>query len=128
VGGSGDTVLVVDDEPSIRLLCRVNLELEGYVVLEAGTLEEARARLAESLVDAVLLDVHVGAQSGIAFLRELRDDHPGLPVAFLTGSSPVDLAEHRKADGVVMKPFTLEHLSGAVRRLVAPGRRLDSPA
>ena len=36
-------VLVVDDEPSIRLLCRINLELEGFDVLEAGTLAEARA-------------------------------------------------------------------------------------
>ena len=37
-------VLVVDDAPSLRLLCRVNLELEGYRVLEAGTLAEAAAR------------------------------------------------------------------------------------
>ena len=53
-GGSSRTVLVVDDEQAIRLLCRVNLELDGYVVLEAGTLDEARAHLDRIDVDAVL--------------------------------------------------------------------------
>ena len=48
MGGEGGhthvkTVLVVDDERSLRLLCRVNLELEGHVVHEAGTLAEARS-------------------------------------------------------------------------------------
>ena len=45
-GTAAQTVLVVDDDDSLRLLCRVNLELDGYRVLEAGSLAEAREALA----------------------------------------------------------------------------------
>ena len=51
-------VLVVDDEPAIRLLCRVNLELGGYAVKEAGSVAEARERLAEGGLAVVLLKCH----------------------------------------------------------------------
>ena len=60
----GGAVLIVDDEPSIRLLCRVNLELEGYRVVEAETLAEARSALAEESFALVLLDLQIGAESG----------------------------------------------------------------
>src|SRR5262249_31925716 len=55
-------VLVVDDEPAIRLLCRVNLEIGGYTVREAGTLGEAREQLAAGPIDVALLDVHIGTE------------------------------------------------------------------
>ena len=48
-------VLVVDDEPSIRLLCRVNLELDGHVVLEAETLAAAR-KTVEAAMSAMIWD------------------------------------------------------------------------
>jgi DNA-binding response OmpR family regulator len=116
---SGPTVLVVDDEPSIRLLCRVNLELEGCTVRESGSLDQARSELGHGDIDVVLLDVHVGSRDGAELLAELRHDHPGLPVAMLTGSaSHAELAE-TEADAVLFKPFTLEELTGTVRALTA---------
>ncbi len=119
VESSGHTVLVVDDDPSIRLLCRVNLELEGCTVREAGSLDQARSELGQGGVDVVLLDVHVGSSDGAELLTELRRDHPGLPVAMLTGSaSHAELAE-TEADAVLFKPFTLEQLTGTVRALTA---------
>ena len=54
------TVLVVDDAQAIRLLCRVNLELDGHRVLEAGTIGAAREAARRLEVSLVLLDVHVG--------------------------------------------------------------------
>jgi DNA-binding response OmpR family regulator len=117
VDSPSHTALVVDDDPSIRFLCRVNLELEGWRVREAGTLEHARDELAAGAVDVVLLDVHVGAESGADFLDELRADHPGLPVAMLTGTSGAPLLTGI-ADAVIPKPFTLEQLTGTVRALV----------
>ena len=110
------TVLVVDDEPSIRLLCKVNLEVEGYYVVEAGTLDEARDRLDEERVDVVLLDVHIAGEDGRAFLRELRDRGPGPAVAYLSGSFDVERGGEG-ADGVIAKPFQLEELSQTVARL-----------
>jgi DNA-binding NtrC family response regulator len=119
-------VLVVDDDASIRLLCRINLELEGWTVREAATLDDAREELADGIVEVVLLDVHVGMDSGVEFLEELRRDHPDTPVALLTGSvgAPGALDEIG-ADAVVSKPFTLEQLAGTVRTL-ASGRRIES--
>ncbi len=113
------TVLVVDDDPSIRLLCRVNLELEGCTVREAGSLDQAREVLARGDVEVVLLDVHVGSRDGAELLAEIRHDHPGLPVAMLTGSADLPVVEGIKADAVLFKPFTLEQLTGTVRALTA---------
>lgn len=108
------TVLVVDDEPSIRLLCRVNLELDGFRVLEASSLAEARAVLAESRPDVVLLDVHLGNEQGPTLLPELA----GIPVALLTGSVDVNELRRGSAEPVIPKPFPLELLTSTVRRLV----------
>jgi DNA-binding NtrC family response regulator len=111
------TVLVVDDEASIRFLCRVNLELDGWAVREAATLDEARAELLGGDVNVVLLDVHVGTQSGIDYLDELRHDHPGVSVALLTGSVGTPILEGTAPDAVLPKPFTLEQLAETVSRL-----------
>jgi DNA-binding response OmpR family regulator len=112
------TVLIVDDDAAIRLLCRVNLELEGYRVLEASYLDEARATLAEESVDVVLLDLHIGTERGIDLLRELRRDTPNLAVALLTGSPQERFPdEEEKADAVISKPFEIEELGRTVRRL-----------
>ena len=117
------TVLVVDDEPSIRLLCRVNLELEGYRVLEAGTLAEARSAVAGERVDVALLDVHVGADDGRDFLRELREHRPEVQVALLSGSAAREQIAREQADALIPKPFVLEEMLATVARLAnAPAR------
>ena len=120
--GVGHFVLVVDDEPSIRLLCKVNLELEGYRVLEADTLDEARRHLRESDVDAVLLDVHVGAEDGRELVREIRSGWPSAGIALFSGSSEVGAATTAGADAVIPKPFLLEQLIGTVGKLVSGAR------
>jgi DNA-binding response OmpR family regulator len=115
----GTTVLVVDDDDALRLLCRVNLELDGYRVLEAQTLPAARDLLATEAVDVVLLDVHVGHEDGVDLLRELRSARPSLPVALFTGTAdPVEVGEG--ADAVITKPFAIGDLGATVARLVAP--------
>jgi DNA-binding NtrC family response regulator len=119
------TVLVVDDDQSIRFLCRVNLELDGWTVREAATLDEARHELSEGEVAVVLLDVHVGSQSGGDLLTEIREAYPGVAVALLTGSVGSPSLDPGAADGVVPKPFTLDQLRQTVRGL-AP-RAAQSP-
>jgi DNA-binding NtrC family response regulator len=119
-------VLVVDDDSSIRLLCRINLELEGWTVREAESLAEARRELAAVDVAVVLLDVHVGLESGVQFLDELKRDHPRLPVAMLTGSVERSTIADLPAEAVIAKPFTLDQLSETVRVLAAGGR-VESP-
>jgi DNA-binding response OmpR family regulator len=122
VDSSGHTILVVDDDSSIRFLCRVNLELEGWTVREAATIDDARDELTAGPVALVLLDVHVGTSSGAEFLDELRRDRPGLPVAMLTGSVGAPSVDELAPDAVITKPFTLDELTDTVRALVAAGR------
>jgi DNA-binding response OmpR family regulator len=115
----GHTVLVVDDDASIRFLCRVNLELDGWEVREAGNLADAREALADGGVAVALLDVHIGGSNGLDFLDELRRDHPALPVAMLTGSVGTPTFSDVAADAVLAKPFTPEQLGETVRTLAS---------
>jgi two-component system, OmpR family, response regulator len=114
------TILVVDDDASLRLLCRVNLELDGYRVVEARSVAEAEEILAAGGVDLVLLDVHIGLDDGIALMRSLRRRKHTASVVLFTGSAQLDAETRAEADGVVPKPFRLEELldvvSGLVRR------------
>jgi DNA-binding NtrC family response regulator len=111
-GGKRATVLVVDDDPSLRLLCRVNLELEGYRVVEAGDVDAARTALIEEDVDVILLDVHLGNQNGLALLPSIGEH--GRAVALLTGSPGMHLPDNAT---VIGKPFSIDELSDTVRRL-----------
>ena len=112
------TVLVVDDDAAIRFLCRVNLELDGWAVREAAAIQQARETMAATPVDIVLLDVHVGVDSGLDFIAELRERNPGVPVVLLTGSVGSPELDGIDVDGVISKPFTLDQLTGTLGRLV----------
>jgi DNA-binding response OmpR family regulator len=121
VDAPSHTVLVVDDDAAIRFLCRVNLELDGWAVHEAGALEQARNTLAATAVDIVLLDVHIGVDSGLDFMAEIRERTPGVPVVLLTGSFGSPGLEGVEADAIISKPFTLDQLTGTLGRLVLRG-------
>jgi DNA-binding response OmpR family regulator len=116
------TVLIVDDDASLRLLCRVNLELEGYQVLEAQSVAEAEAALAAGEVDLVLLDVHVGADDGLVLMRSLREREHTAAVVLFSGSAQLDPETRAEADGIVPKPFRLEELYDVVHGLVRRSR------
>ena len=115
------TILIVDDDASLRLLCRVNLELDGYNVVEARSVAAAEEAVAAGRVELFLLDVHVGADDGLALMRSLRARDYGAPVVIFTGSAILDAQTIAEADGIVPKPFRLEQLLDVVRRL-APHR------
>jgi DNA-binding response OmpR family regulator len=113
--GQPYTVLVVDDDASLRMLCRVNLELEGYRVLEAATVEAAEELLRDEPIDVVLLDVHVGSGNGFALLSQIGSQR----VALFSGSYDADDKRRAQVDAVLRKPFTLAELTETVGRLAA---------
>jgi DNA-binding response OmpR family regulator len=108
------TVLVVDDDPALRLLCRLNLELDGFVVREAASVEQARAAVDEARPDVVLLDVHLGRDASDDLLDRLRG--AAIPVVLVTGSADIDQYRDR-ADEVLAKPFVPSVLVATARRL-----------
>jgi DNA-binding response OmpR family regulator len=119
MGGEGGrthfkTVLVVDDERSLRLLCRVNLELEGHRVLEAATLAEARALVEQEAPDVILLDVHLGNDDGLDLLDELEALDVPARVVLLSGTSEIGPELRARVSGVIGKPFDLKRLTAAV--------------
>ncbi len=80
------TVLVVDDEPDVLLLCRVNLEFEGYEVIEAADGEAALDKVRAHRPDVVLLDVMMPKIDGWQVLATIKDDADiaDIPVVMLT--------------------------------------------
>ncbi|MHB8471170.1 MAG: response regulator transcription factor [Gaiellaceae bacterium] len=117
-------VLVIDDEPPIRLLCRVNLEAEGMEVLEAADgpagLEQARAERP----DVVLLDVMMPGLDGWRVAEHLLEDERTneIPIIFLTARAEFrDRARGLDIGGVdyVTKPFNPLELAPLVRELLA---------
>lgn len=111
-------VLVVDDDLSLRLLYRVNLELDGFAVREAATIAEADAAVAAERPDVVLLDVHLQQEHTRELLDRLRA--AGIPVALVTGSAELDDFA-AVADAVLGKPFEPRALVETARRLARVG-------
>ena len=108
------TALIVEDDPALRLLSRVNLELGGFEVVEAATVEAADAVLTTVVPDVVLLDMHLGRFPSTDLLGRLRSQ--GIPVAIVTGTA--DLADlEGTADAVLGKPFSPADLVDTARRL-----------
>jgi DNA-binding NtrC family response regulator len=116
-GHAATRVLVVDDEPSIRLLCRVNLELDGHEVLEAHSLASAREALAEEDVDVLVLDVHLHRERSDALVTECHARRPPIPVVLVTGSVEITHPGLSEADAILPKPFELDQLLSTVSRL-----------
>jgi DNA-binding response OmpR family regulator len=113
------TVLVVEDDESLRMLCRINLELENYRVLEAETIDSAEALVSAEPVDVVLLDLHVGERHGTELLPVLRTERPEAAVCLLSGTSEADPPDEEGVDGFIRKPFELDVLTETVARLVS---------
>jgi len=112
------TVLLVEDDGAMRLMCRVNLELEGYRVLEADHLDLARALIAQEKIDAMLLDVHVRTGNGYDLVGLAREKD--IQIALMTGSARVDEADRALVDAVLPKPFRIDELHSTVDRLTSP--------
>ena len=117
------TVLVIDDEAPIRLLCRVNLEAEGMQVLEAADGPSGLAMARKERPDIVLLDVMMPGLDGWRVAEQLldRDDTKDIPIIFLTARAEFrDRARGLDIGGVdyITKPFNPVELAPLVRDLL----------
>jgi DNA-binding NtrC family response regulator len=112
-------VLVLDDEQSIRLLCRVLLELDGCEVVEATSVAEAREAIGGGEVDVVVVDLHLRGERSVDLIGECRMAQPPIPVVLVTGSIDLGGPGAPEADVVLGKPCEPEQLVAVVRRLAA---------
>lgn len=110
-----DTILVIDDSVTVRTAVRWVTESEGYRVIEASSLKEARSLLDTERPDSVLLDYHLPDGKGVDFCGELRQDDrfSSLRIIILHGNAhPFDPADARsaRANGALRKPFRSDTL------------------
>jgi two-component system response regulator MprA len=114
-------VLVVDDEPSLRLALERALGLEDYDVRTAPDGRAALDHLVDNSVDAIVLDVAMPAPDGLEVCRRLRAAGDRTPVLMLTARDAVDdrvAGLDAGADDYLVKPFALAELKARLRALL----------
>ena len=110
------SILVVDDEQTIRTSVRGLLEDEGYAVEETDTGEKCLAYFlpeSDARVDAVLLDIWLPKMDGMEVLKSLKQSHPALPVIMLSGHANIETAVNATKFGAyhfIEKPFSADAL------------------
>jgi DNA-binding NtrC family response regulator len=125
----GDTVLVVDDELSIRRVMAAQLGRRGYDVLQAPSGEDALATLSAQSVQVVVTDLRMSGMDGLELLDEIRRTHPAVPVILVTAYGTVDVAVEalkRGAFDFITKPFDQDDLLAAVEKAAATALRNET--
>lgn len=120
-----ETILVVDDEASIRRILETRLSMIGYDVVTAADGEEALIMFAENTPDLVVLDVMMPKLDGYGVCQELRKESD-IPIIMLTALG--DVADRITglelgADDYVVKPFSPKELEARIRSVL---RRVDT--
>jgi two-component system KDP operon response regulator KdpE len=123
---SGETILVVDDEPQIRRVMRSTLSTHGYLITEAKTGEEGVDSARRERPDLVLLDMNMPGMGGLEACKEIRrsSDAPIIMLTVRNAERDKVMALDAGADDYVVKPFGIEELLARIRsalRRYAPG-------
>ncbi len=122
--GHGETVLVVDDEPTVRMLVAEVLEDLGYVAIEAADgAAGLRVLQSDARVDLLVTDVGLpGGMNGRQVADAARVARPGLKVLFITGYAENAVLSHGHLEPgmhVMTKPFAMEALASRIKELIA---------
>ncbi len=118
-------ILVVDDDPGVRMFVRRALEPEGYCVEEAADGAECLRRVRRSPPDLIILDLYMPEKDGLEVLRELRTIQPASRLITMSGGGPtydmtiLQSARFLGAPSALLKPFSVADLLDAVRRMLA---------
>ena len=116
---AGPLVLIVDDDEKMREFVRVNLEMEGYAVIEAGNADEGLGAVEEQAPDLILLDVMMPGVDGWEMLRRIQERHGGsIPVIMFSGKVDEADVASRGAQGFIGKPFDPGQLIESTKQLL----------
>jgi CheY-like chemotaxis protein len=121
MAGAPATVLICDDEPSLRELIRVSLS-EGYSIAEADDGEESLEIARRLRPDVVILDMMMPRRTGLEVLQEIRRDETLAQTAVIVLTAQPAAREdalREGADVVMVKPFEPEQIASAVEEVLA---------
>src|SRR5438270_3311211 len=113
------SILIVDDEPTIREACAEVAMQSGMKVTTVATAEEALEVLENTAIDILLTDLMLPQSSGLELLKRVHDTHPTVPVIVLTQYGTIDSAVTATRLGAVdyvTKPFRIEELRTRLER------------
>ncbi len=122
---SGETVLIIDDEESVRKSFAGVMKDEGYEVVSAASGKEGIELLHETHPAIVLLDIAMPEMDGIETLRRLKEARPEIPVVMITGHGTIEMAVKTIKMGAydfIMKPPELQHLTLVVKHGIEESR------
>jgi two-component system response regulator PilR (NtrC family) len=125
---SGQRILIVDDEASIRDMLAFFFHKRGFEVLTASNFTEGQASTMRSTPDLVLCDIKMPDGNGLDLLRKVKADSPKTPVIMITAhTSTADAIEAMKAGAVdyIAKPFNIEELGLIVDRALGEKQLRD---
>jgi len=114
-------VLVIDDEKGMRWALEKALQSEGYEVISVDNGYDGISMLDQASVSLVLLDYKMPDIDGLETLLKIKENHPDVPVIFMTAFSSMPTALEaikRGAVGYITKPFQLVDLKSAVKRAI----------
>jgi len=118
-------ILVVDDDPEVRMATRDFLSSKGYEVVVAEGGREALRLLDASPPDVVLLDVAMPDMDGMETLKRMVATHPAMPVIMVTANADIEITSkvlQLGAADYVPKPFDLDYLDQAISIQLSAGR------
>jgi CheY-like chemotaxis protein len=128
-------ILVIDDEPFVLEALKRVLATTGVAVIGASTADAGLTAIAESPVDLVILDVILPGMDGVAAIKLIRRDHPGLPIIAISGGGNFGLNSYLPdaisttaylaackaagANGTLAKPFETAELRSLIHQVQA---------
>ncbi len=124
------TVLIVEDEESIRESLKLNLELEGYDVTTVSDGLQALQQVKSAYFDLIILDIMLPEMDGISLCEAIRLQQNEVPILFLSAkNSPKDRIEglRKGGDDYLSKPFDLEELLLRIAKLIAKNKKIQDP-
>lgn len=117
-----ESILIVDDEPSMRMALSESLESCGYEICTSGDGADALNKFQDDRFRIVITDMRMPKMSGMEVLRGIKKISPQTPVIVITAYGTVNTAIKAMKEGAsdfIMKPFSLEHLESVVKGVVA---------
>ncbi|MGC8641127.1 MAG: sigma-54-dependent transcriptional regulator [Isosphaeraceae bacterium] len=113
-------ILIVDDEPNIRQTLKVALEAMGHATAEATDIASALRQVDQTDIDAMLVDLRLGTESGMDLMTQVLRDRPDIAVVIITAHGSIDLAVdamRRGAFDFLPKPFTPAQVRAVLERV-----------